>query len=458
MKNLKFTTILFVMTLIFGGCYDNQNSSSNQTNENILLITDIHFDPFNSCGQTVTTSSTQCVTSLINQSNPELWNFPASTPNTYGQETNNAFLGTALANLAQLASTKNITKIFITGDLLSHQFPTQFASYVPNGVQAQQTSLALNTMNYVLYQISKAVPNAKMYYIFGNNDTDQADYSYPTASFMQQVTPLLAKYMANPTNFAATFSNGGYFNMPLNSGVDVIGLNFNPLTVENSGNIQDLTAAQNQLKWLSGQLEQAKNSGKRVIILQHEPFGMNAFNIASNYTPSSGLQTAIAQEYLTIYKQYSSIINNNYYGHYHMETIEIVNNILALSTLGLSVDFDNNPGFKILQLNTLGQLQNYTTFYTNFNNSQFNWQELYNLNGVYNITPNEYIDFFKTKLQPTNNPNWVSYVNNYSGNNNNNLTVSQMPIISPSNWSIFYCAINNLNSSDFTQCISNTAK
>lgn len=454
-KKTIFYGIFILINIFFTGCgLSNSSPSQQNNNENILLITDIHFDPFNSCGTTVTQASSQCVSSLINQSDPTLWSFPLLQSNIYSQETNNGFLVNGLNGLASTISNKNITKIFITGDLLSHQFPNQFASYIQNGNQQQLTSLALNTINYVLYKISQAAPNAKIYYIFGNNDTDQADYSYPTQQFMQQITPLISKYMADQAAFSSTFSNGGYFNMKLNSFVNVIGLNFNPLTMENINNTQDYLIAQQQLVWLSKQLEDARNNNKKIIVLHHEPFGMNAFNISSNASPSTSLQPEIANQYLKILNSYSDVITNFYYGHYHMETIETVNNTLALSTLGFSVDFDNNPGFKILEINNFGQLQNYTTYYANFTTPNFNWQKLYDLNSAYNIAPTNYVNFFATQLQPTNNPLWQNYVNYYSGNNTNNVTVSQMPIIANTNWNIFYCSISNLNQNDFNNCVA----
>lgn len=421
-------------------------------NSNVLVITDIHLDPFNSCGTTVTESSQSCVASLIAESNPALWSFQTTAPNAFGDETNNSFFESALTGVSSVVAKQNITKIFVTGDLLSHDFPKQFESYVPSGNQSQQTQLALNTMNYVLYKIQQTAPKAKLYYIMGNNDTDQSDYSYPTESFMQQASVLFAPYMANSENFTATFANGGYSLMPLNDNVDVIGLNFNPLTVENASNPEDAQVAESQLTWLISTLNSERAKGKHVIILQHEPFGVNVYNIIESTTPIYNLQTPLQESYLTVYQQNSDIINNYYFGHYHMETMETASNILGIGTLGFSVDFYNNPGFKVLQLNNIGQLQDFTAYYSDYHKHGFNWRTLYQLNLAYNITPNNYIDFFQHQLQPTNNKAWLEYVKYYSGDN---LLAppDQMPIILPENWAIYYCSVNYMSESSFNSCL-----
>lgn len=448
---IKFI-ILFILVAVLVGC---GGVTASNNSANVLMITDIHFDPYNSCGTSVNPDSEACVGNLIAESNPANWSFSASATNQFGAETNNEFFLTGLGNLKQTVKQYQINKIFVTGDLLSHKFPNQFESYVPAGTQAQQTTLAINTMNYVLYQISQAVPDAKIYFIFGNNDTDQSDYSYPTASFMQQVTPIVANYSPNPANVLATFDRGGYYVMPFNANSDVIALNFNPLTSENQGNQQDVDVAESQLVWLTQQLEVERKANKKVIILQHEPFGMNMFNIAEYDTPTSNLVTSLQEQYLAVYGQYKDIITNYYYGHYHMEDLQVGAGIFGVSSLGFSVDFYNNPGFKILQINASGQLQNYISYNSQYNLEQsLNWQQFYQLNAAYNTNSNDYVNYFQNVLQPeSNNFGWETYVYNYSGNNTA-ATISQIPIISPTYWNIYYCALEYFAESEFNSCLN----
>lgn len=447
---IKLVTLFLTFSLIVS-C---SSGSSANSNSKILVITDIHFDPYNSCGTSPAPEAQACVANLIRESNPASWHFSSGDANSFGEETNYAFLSEGLNNLKKLVITGQVDKIFVTGDLLSHNFPAQFESYVPNGSAAERTTLAINTMNYVMYQISQAVPERKMYYVFGNNDTDNADYAYPSQDFMTRITSTLAPYMANPESFSSTFAGGGYYIMPLNASTDVIGLNFNPLTVENSGNNQDLLIAESQLIWLKEQLATERKLNKRVIILQHEPFGMNLFNIIESKTPVYNLVTELQDEYLELYKQYNDLINNYYYGHYHMEDIQIGSNIFAFSTLGFSVDYYNNPGFKILSLNSLGQLQNYTTFYSQYeSNNLLEWSQLYQLNSTYNITPANYVSYFQTVIQPeSSNVGWNRYVSNYSGNNYL-VTANRIPIVAPSSWQVYYCGINYLDSDAFNLCL-----
>ena len=98
---------------------------------------------------------------------------------------------------------------------------------------------------------------------------------------MQQIVPLISPYMADPAAFAQTFGNRGYSMMSLNSYTNVIGLNFNPLTEENQSSAQELAIANQQLAWLDTQLQTARKQNKKVIILHHEPFGINTYYVAT---------------------------------------------------------------------------------------------------------------------------------------------------------------------------------
>ena len=454
MKNFVISLLMFI-PLLTAGCSIGGSNTETLT-ENVLVLTDIHFDPFTSCGESVTVSSQYCVNYLINESKPQNWVFMPSKSIQFGEETTNTFLESALQNLSQIIKQNQASKIFVTGDLLSHHFSSQFSQYVPLGTQEQQTSLAVNTITYVLYKISQLTPNTQIYYVFGNNDTDQSDYSFPTSDFMQKITSSIAKYMASAVAFSQTFSLGGYSLMPFNNNVDVIGLNFNPLTVENAGNPQDLAIAESQFVWLELQLANARKNNKHVMILQHEPFGMNAYNIIESVTPSYNLQLQLQQKYLAVYKKYADIINNYYYGHYHMETIQIAGGIFAFSTLGLSIDYYNNPGFKILKLDQNGKLQNYLTYYSDYANSNdLIWKQLYQLNSAYKINSTGYVIFFESQLQAGANEAWLTYVRNYSGQN---LTapVNQIPILLPRNWQYYYCTITKLDPTSYNYCLTDS--
>ena len=451
-KNLQKILILLIIGLFFAGC--STGSNNNHANlTNTLIITDIHFDPFDSCGESTSLAAQQCVAKLINNADASSWVFPSLPMNNYGEETNQAFFESALVNLSKAIKTQNIKNIFVTGDLLSHHFPTQFAEYVPGGTQQQHTQLAINTMNYVLYKISQALPDIKMYYILGNNDTDMGDYDFPTDSFMQQITPLIKNYMVNPESFATTFSSSGYSVMPFNDKVNVIGLNFNPLTINNSGAAIDEQKAIQQYYWLESQLSQAKSQGKKVIILQHEPFGMNVFDITTQDGFDIILQPDLQQLYVELYAQYNDVITNYYYGHYHMENFSVVSGLLSFSTLGFSVDFDNNPGFKILNIDQNGQLQNFTTYFSNYEHGSINWRKLYSLNEAYGINSEQYVNYFAESIVLGNNKSWYTYVLNYAGGNLESLN-SDIPIAASINWKYYYCSIMNFESHSYNSCIS----
>lgn len=447
-----FKLIIIAISLV--GC-GSGNSTMTPTN-NVLILTDIHFDPYTSCGESVTAQSQQCLLQLINESNPAKWQLPIKSINTYTEDSNNTFLVQGLQGLTHYIQTYKITKIFVLGDLLSHNFRQDFNNYLPQESQTQLTNLALNSLTYVIYNIAKASNNAQIYYVFGNNDTDTEDYLYPSVNFMQHIVPQIGNYMSDPQAFAATFSDGGYSQMSFNSQVNVIGLNFNLLTQENSKVESAITRAEQQLEWLKEQLSAARDQHKKIILLQHEPFGINIDNAATGRSPESLTYTVLnpllERKYLAVYESYSDVINNYYYGHYHMDSIQVAGNLFAFSTLAFNVDFDNNPGFKIINLNQLGELQDYTTYYSNFINQKLSWQPLYNLNSTYNISPESYVSFFANNFPSNQNSTQATtYTNYYNGLN---LIESLLqPISLPSGWMYYYCGMNKLLLVPYQDCL-----
>lgn len=452
MQLLNRLIVIICCAILVTGCIGSQ--SQNFVSENVLHITDIHFDPFTSCGQSSQESAQQCVLLLMNESNPANWIFPNQNANDYGDETNYKFLSTGLQHLTPVLADKKITKIFMTGDLLSHHFPTQFYDYVPNGTESELTQFSVSVMNYVLYQISQAVPGAKMYYILGNNDTDQADYSFPSESFMNLAATKLATYMVNPIVFTNTFATGGYYVVPFNSQTDIINLNFNPLTEENAGDLVDEQIANQQFIWLESVLSNLRRVNKTAIILQHEPFGANVYNVLMDYNPKYNLQAKYTMMYFALYQKYSDVIQNYYYGHYHMDAISAYGNILGLGTLGFSVDYQNNPGFKILQISPSGKLLNYSTYYNNYIFlKNLEWTMLYSFNSEYNITPENYLNYFHNIIQVGLNDDWLKYIAHYSGNAVF-MPYNDIPSNFESAWPYYYCQMTVLESNGFNQCIT----
>lgn len=445
-----FLALGFALLLLFCTAGSTANNSSN-----VLILTDVHFDPFSSCGESVTFQSQQCLLNLINESNPALWSFPSGSVNSYSQDTNNTFLINGLRGLDQYINSNQISKVFLNGDLLSHDFRVHFDHYLPNGTQAQLTNLALNTLAYVIYNVAQATHNARIYYVLGNNDTDTFDYMYPTQDFMQRITPMISKYMADTAAFSRTFGSGGYSNMSLNNNVTVIGLNFNLLTQQDSVSESSVALANKQLAWLKQQLATARLHHKKVIILQHEPFGIDTYKAATGTSPTNKyymvLNTILQHKYLETYSRNSDIINNYYYGHFHMDSIQVAANLFAFSTLAFNVDFGNNPGFKIVNLNQLGQLQDYTTYYSNFSNNSLSWQKLYSLNETYNILPGNYVNYFINFPGDKNLPVVSSYINYYNGYN---MVESLLqPISLPGRWPYYHCGMMNMESLNYYSCI-----
>ncbi len=245
-----------------------------QANENILFLTDIHFNPYTLCRE----QPCQVLTRLI-ENDTKYWPQILADDNIidYKIETGNGFLITGFKNLMPIMQQNNVHNIFLTGDILAHNFYKQYFKYVDKRYNNQKsfTNFSLKTSIYVLKQAKLMVNNGNVFYVLGNNDGDRADYISPSASFLSNMAKLLSEQLNSEEKilFEKDFSTAGYFNLPLNKKTIIIGINSNLL----SNMHPEIKLATLQLKWLKATLAKALEHNQQVIMLQHIPYGADFF-------------------------------------------------------------------------------------------------------------------------------------------------------------------------------------
>ena len=166
--------------------------------ENILLLTDIHFNPYSNCIKQSQTMPCYSLKNLIE--NPvESWPalFVQESINGFKQETNNAFLTQGINNLVMIAKKDKVKTILITGDLLEHNFNTYYTSLAPLEYNNQRTltNFTYKTMVYVLQTIQTKLPDAKIYLVFGNNDSDYSNYQLPSDNLRESIAGYLSGFI-----------------------------------------------------------------------------------------------------------------------------------------------------------------------------------------------------------------------------------------------------------------------
>lgn len=426
----------------------------------VLLLTDIHFNPYAQCSikDVVVkllpgTKLPPCKTLQALIENPiEKWPtiLEQKSISSYKQETNNAFLIQGLNSLATIDNINQVTRILIAGDLLQHNFNDFYHILAPQKYNTQEylTKFSYKTILYVLQEIHKKLPNRKIYMVLGNNDSDLGDYNTPSASFLQALSKYLGNYTTNSKEFTATFNNGGYFATTLSNKIMLIGLNSDPLSALYSIN-SNQQLAKEQLIWLETELIKATQTQKKVIILQHIPYGIDLYKTVKSggVAPTPVLDIALQDEYLNLLLKYSSIITAVYAGHYHAEYLSLLNSTIPLiGSIAFNSFNGNNPGFKIIDIDNNGSLVNYTTY--SAPNGDTRWTELYNFTQIYtNSNIVKTLEYFPVDVAQ-------SKVKNYRKNFNGNNQRYPQPISSDPNWKYYYCGIKNVKLKDYTNCIN----
>ncbi len=418
--------------------------------DNSLLISDIHFNPYYEC---VAKSNLSC-NSLKNLiENPvESWPsiFSVESVNFYKEETNNAFLTQGLNNMAAIIKDDNISNVFITGDILSHEFVLNYKKLAPLQYRTPNdlADFSFKTIKYVLWQIKSKFPHAKVYMILGNNDSDKGDYKLASPKLLKLLANYLSNEVTNKSEFVFSFQSGGYFSVLLNNDQSVlVGINTNILSTEDKG---DINIARTQLKWLRQILAQAKITGKKIIMLQHIPYGINLYKSAVINEATPLMSSVLQEQYLNLLKQYSSIITTIYAGHFHAEYLSLINSVTPLiGNLSFNTGFGNNPGFKVIKLNNNGSLVDYATYHcATPSDGTLDWQFMYKYSAIYgdpqqmSTTLNNF-PFALTEAKV------ISYRNYYNGSNKLYL----QPINQDSKWKYYYCGIMNVNKNSYNKCL-----
>ncbi|MCE2705550.1 MAG: hypothetical protein LW807_00515 [Proteobacteria bacterium] len=418
-----------------------------------LILSDIHFTPFANCSALPLFCTKNKQLEVLPVSS---WTFKDSKPNEYREETNSYFLINALDSLGIKLKTESSFDIFVTGDLLAHSFDEQYRYYYnPFASKGEVSDFSYKTISYVLFQIHKAFPKSSIYYVLGNNDTDTQDYNLPTDEWLHKVAKSAAANLphSEQADFISQFSSSGYYSLALSGGVQLIGLNINPLSNKATDN-KSKQVAQDELIWLEKQLSIIASSKRHAIILQHIPLGIDVYKTSQRNQTIMLLDSQLQSKYLGILKKYSQQVSIIYAGHFHSEYWQEVYNIPVMGTLSFNTLFGNHGGAKLVNYDTSnGKLNNYVTYVVAIGNKTTTWQELYNYPNSYSTTKQlgAFIKDLPYQISDTK-------VKQYRLFYNGGVRKYPQPISNDIFWKNYYCFLNNINLAEFKNCIAKVNK
>lgn len=394
-------------------------------------------------------------------------------------DTDYPLLKSALSAMKSTAPDPDL--IVVPGDFLAHHFEDAFYGY--SGIDPAADSAAGypalhgfidKTMRFLASEIDTRWPSAHLIAALGNNDSYCGDYMIqPKSPFLSMLADVWGPLLRaeDRGTFESTFRATGTYSIPspLDSNTTLIVLNTNFLSKNfnrrtpcycRPGDFgpENAEPGEELLTWFQEELKQAKESGRRVWIVQHIPPGLDTYE-ALQGKPGYSFTPEFNERYLAVIEDYAEVISAVIAGHYHMDDFRLIRNeqdrpaAFIHLVPSISPYNSNNPGFELVTFSpTTGRLIDYRAFYTNVAepssiadaawNTEYRFSELY---GEGEITP-ETLERVYDKLE-TDSVLQQRYLLYYPVSNSEVYTSTR------SKFRAYWCSIGSATLTDYLACI-----
>lgn len=426
-----------------------------------LGVTDIHFDPFTTCES----QDTVCpiVSDLIKADAAQwasIFEREGSTGLiTYGADTNYGLFKSSLTELQNLDAQYRPDFILLIGDSLAHDFKEKYATYSGDNSPEGYQAFVKKVFIFLATQMQTALPNVSIYPVVGNNDSYNGDYyNEINGAFYQDLRSAWLPFFKEQRSkewFLQNFPYAGYYKVPMKNNQGYILVLNTVLFSTKATGIGIEAAAEKQLTWLANRLADAKARKQHVFLVFHIPVGIDVYK---TYTGPVHLtiplwQADDTQKFLSLVNQYSSTITGMFTGHLHMDGFMLFSNQKNFDSFvpAISPSFGNNAAIKVFSYNRETMLvQDFMNYYLLTNNTNAQWQLLYDFNEKYqpNCTNCSLINGMK-QLQEDN--DLVSlYKLYYSSGNLTGQPINKDPLA----WPYYWCDISYSLPNEFESCVS----
>ncbi|MDF1757273.1 MAG: metallophosphoesterase [Legionellaceae bacterium] len=253
----------------------------------------------------------------------------------------------------------------------------------------------------VFTSLKRKFKNTPIFYVFGNNDSLQANYGSFSDKHQNSPYKVAMQKAGWKNGFLSTGvlcgqnqypcidsenKNDGYYSAFITNKLRLIGLN--SVLFSSKHSYSTSKSSQEQLQWLYKELDIAKKNNDSVILAMHIPPGKNISHQEEFWNSKQ------QHYFLTILNQYQKNIIGILSAHTHFEEIKIVkhssNTITPIYyTASLSTSHGNSPSFKTFSYQRLKnhwQLENYQTYNFSQKNKKLSINKLYDFQQYYSTS------------------------------------------------------------------------
>lgn len=354
---MVFALLLSILPLFtFAGESLPWGSAPVSTEGTFLLMSDPHFDPF---------ADPALVPALIRHP-VEDWEGILNSSQSrafapYGKDSNWALM---LSSLKEAQSLGAYDFAIITGDYLVHESRKLFEPFGGSDEKAYE-DFVLKTEVFTAREVQKNLPGVPVYFCLGNNDSECGDYMIATKSdFLATLSREWGVLSGNP-RAAEDFSDKGNYALPHPTvpGMELISLNdvyWSNRYSEDSCHPESDHQGRSVMKWLEGQLKNAKKKNMKVQLIMHIPPGADVFSTYAKSHMGMSFAQAVQlfwapkyqREFLELVKDYPGVLVSGFAGHTHMDDFRVLDEGTGTAPFfihicpAISPIRGNNPGFQ----------------------------------------------------------------------------------------------------------------
>jgi sphingomyelin phosphodiesterase acid-like 3 len=316
-----------------------------------VMLSDLHLDPFHDPAKVP----------LLVKAPVEAWQAILESPASPGQaadfaavqktckakqlfDTPYALLTSALDAAKEKAPDARL--VTVSGDLLVHEFDCRYRAALKlekatGDDQSVSAAFAAKTTVFVMKLVERAFGGVPVYFALGNNDSrcnhnrlDVHD-AYLKATGQAVMDGLVGVSAAERTRALATYDAAGYYGVTMAAPmertrllvVDDIYMMSGYATCEADAN--DHRGAEEQIAWLTKELDGARERGERVWVMGHLPPAVNpkgtlanAMNLCLGGAPEMFLSSDELAQTLT---SHADVVRLGIFGHTHMDELHVLN-------------------------------------------------------------------------------------------------------------------------------------
>jgi sphingomyelin phosphodiesterase acid-like 3 len=310
-----------------------------------LFVSDIHFNPLAD-----KTLADQLARAPASQWDAIFATSQDTAYSSYGKDTNVLLLASALAAMRERVANPDI--VFVSGDLLVHEFKVIFDLAVTDHSPAAYAAFVNTTEQYVAMKLAQTFPNAQIVPTLGDWDTSSSTDTYADAGFRMSYAAAWSaaiRRRGGATEDLATLASGGYYStaFPVDPRGRLIVLYTQPWAAgcttgcaAGSGSLGD-----GELEWLAAQFDDARIRGQRVWLLGHIPPGIDAPTTVQNTAKGDACPVAITPFYAEAYATplYALLLKNRdliafgIFGHEHADDFRVASDSSGTALFGVKL-------------------------------------------------------------------------------------------------------------------------